>query len=48
MANKMFNFQLPEELIKEFKEIADKNCLSMSAQLRLILIKFIKENKDSE
>lgn len=46
MSNKIFNFQLPEELIKEFKKIADRNCLSMSAQLRTILIKFIKENKE--
>ncbi len=45
MSNKIFNFQLPEELMQEFKKIADRNCLSMSAQLRTLLIKFIKENK---
>ena len=47
MANKMFNFQLPEELIEKFKEVADKNCLSMSAQLRILILKFLEEYKES-
>lgn len=47
MANKMFNFQLPEELVKKFKEVADKNCLSMSAQLRILILKFLDEYKES-
>ena len=46
MANKLVNFQLPEELIKKFKEVADKNCLSMSAQLRILILKFLDEYKE--
>lgn len=47
MANKMFNFQLPEELIESFKEVANKNCLSMSAQLRILILKFLDEYKEN-
>lgn len=47
MANKLVNFQLPEELIEKFKEAADKNCLSMSAQLRILILKFLDEYKEN-
>lgn len=47
MANILYSFQLPEELINQLKEIAKENCLSVSAQLRTIILNYIKEYKKS-
>lgn len=47
MANILYSFQLPEELINQLREIAKENCLSVSAQLRTIILNYIKEYEES-
>lgn len=46
MANKLISLEMPEGLINKIKEIAKNNSLSFSSQIRLILMAYIKENKE--
>lgn len=43
MANILYSFMLPEELINKVRELAKENCISASAQLRLMILHYLKE-----
>lgn len=47
MANVLMSFLLPESLLNELRAVAEKNCLSVSAQLRTLIVNYLKEQKDS-
>jgi hypothetical protein len=43
---KLVNFEMEEEKILQLKKIAKENERSLSAQIRLILLDFLKENDE--
>ena len=45
MANVLMSFLLPESLLNELRAVAEKNCLSVSAQLRTLIVNYLKEQK---
>lgn len=44
MGNKLFSFQLPEELLKKLSEKAEQQSLSVAALIRLIVYDYLKNN----
>lgn len=45
---KLVNFEMEEEKILQLKKIAKENERSLSAQIRLILLDFLKENNEKQ
>ena len=48
MANVLTSFLIPDYLLDELKVVAEKNCLSVSAQLRTLIVNYLKEQKESQ
>ena len=47
MTKPIISLQLPGDLLDKLKALADKNCISLSAQIRILLTKELcKEKKD--
>ena len=44
MAKTVCGFQIPDELLAKIKKMADKNCISVSGQIRMILLQYFKEH----
>lgn len=45
---RLLNFEVDDEIISQLKLIADKNERSLSAQLRFIILSYLKENEDGK
>lgn len=46
--DKLISMMMPVDMIEQLKSIAESNRLSMSAQIRLVLMDFIKSHKDKK
>lgn len=48
MAKKLVSLNMTEELISQIKELASQNSISFSAQVRLILLDYLKRINDGQ
>lgn len=45
--NVLMSFLLPESLLNDLRAAAEENCLSVSAQIRTLIVEYLREHKKS-
>lgn len=45
MKKRAINFEMPEDIFLQLKEVADNNDRSVASQIRIIINSYLKENK---
>ena len=43
--DKLISMNMPEDMIQQLKKLADYNGLTMSSQIRMIVLEYLREHK---